>query len=77
MAKTEIKNKWHTAIKIIIILAISSFIVSWCFSAFTDVEFKGGNVALIPIKGTILSEGGRSFGQEVASSPTIVKFMLR
>ncbi len=74
MVKEEIKNKWYTAIKIIIMLAILSFIVSWFFSS-TGVDFKGGNVALIPIKGLILSESGRSFGQTIAASPTIVRFI--
>lgn len=70
-------GKWLAAIKIIILLAILSFIVSWFFSLFVekDLEFEEGNVALIPIKGVILSEKTRSFGQEVTDSPTIVKFI--
>ncbi len=71
----EAKNKWYTSIKIIIILAILSFIVSWFFSSFTGAEFKEGNVALIPIKGVITSESVGVFGQEVASSLDIVKFI--
>lgn len=71
----EKKDKWSTAIKIIIVLAILSFIVSWFFSIFREVEFKEGNVALIPIKGVILSEKGSSFSQDIAASPSIVRFI--
>jgi len=75
MAKKE--NKWPAAIKIIIILAILSFILSGIFSLFIgrDFDLNGGNVALIPIKGAIVSEAVSIFGQEVADSPTIVRFI--
>lgn len=71
------RNKWYTAIKIIIILAILSFIVSGFFSLFIEKDFdsKRGNVALIPIKGIILSEKGSIFGQAIADSPTIVRYI--
>jgi len=75
--KKEKRSKWHKAIKIIIILAILSFIVSWFFSLFMEKDFnsKRGNVALIPIKGVIMSERGSVFGQQLAASPAIVKFI--
>ena len=75
MAKKEMKNKWYSAIKIILILVILSFLVSWLFPFFIGVEFKEGNVALIPVKGVITSESVRIFGQEVASSSDIVGFI--
>lgn len=75
--KDEKRSKWHRAIKIIIVIAILSFIVSWFFSLFVEENFdlKEGNVALIPIKGIIISEKYNVFGQDVADSPTIVKFI--
>ena len=76
MAKEEIKrNKWLTAIKIIIILAILSFIASGFLSFLSKTEFKEGNIALIPIKGVITSEKVKTFGQSVTSSSTIVEFI--
>lgn len=75
MVKEEVKNKWYISIKVIIILAILSFIVSWFFSVFMEGGFKEGNVALIPIRGVITSESVGVFGQEVASSSDIVKFI--
>ena len=77
MTKKEDKGRWHVAIKIIIVLFILSFIVSWFFSFFIGDDFKleDGNVAVIPIKGVIISENYKVFGQEVADSPAIVKFI--
>ncbi len=77
MAKEVIKNKWSTAIKIVIILAILSFIVSGFFSLFIDKDFtlKEGNIALIPVKGVIASEKLGIFGEEVADSSAIVEFI--
>ncbi len=75
MAKEKVRNKWLTAIKIIIILAILSFIISGLLSFLSETDFKEGNVALIPIKGIITSEEGRAFGQSIASSSTIVEFI--
>lgn len=70
-------NRWYLAIKIIIILAILSFIVSGFFSLFIEdnINFKQGNVALIPIKGFITSEKGNVFGQEITTSSTVVQFI--
>lgn len=75
MAKDIARNKWREVIKIVLILAILSFIVSWLFSLFTESGLKEGNVALIPIIGVISSERGGSFSQEVAASPSIVNFI--
>jgi len=75
MKKEMVKSKWRTAIMIIVILAIFSFIISGVVSLFTGVELKEGNVALIPVKGIITSERVRAFGQEVAASPTIIEFI--
>jgi protease-4 len=73
-AKKEVSG-WSKAIKIIIILFIFSFIVSWIVSIFIGDEFKDGNVAVIPIKGIIASENYGMFGQEVSDSQTIVRFI--
>jgi len=75
MKKEIVKSKWHPVIKIIIILFILSFIASWIISLFIDTDFMEGNVALIPIKGVIISEDYDIFGQEVADSQTIVDFI--
>ena len=75
MAKAKEVSKWNKVIKIILILAIFSFIVSWIISMFIGTEFKDGNVALIPIKGVIASESYGMFGQEVSDSQTIVRFI--
>ncbi|MBW2975769.1 signal peptide peptidase SppA [Candidatus Woesearchaeota archaeon] len=76
MAKKDDKKKWYPALKILVMLTILSFIVSLFFSAFAGDSAKAdGNVALIPVKGVIISENYRVFGQEVADSPTIVRFI--
>lgn len=75
MAKEMVKSKWGEVIKIIAILAVLSFIVSGFISFLREEDFKEGNVALIPIKGVIASEKYGVFGEEVADSPTIVKFI--
>ncbi len=69
------KSKWHTAIKLILILAIISFVVSWIISFFIGTDIIDGNVAIIPISGVIMSEKTRSFGQSIASAPSIVGFI--
>ena len=73
-AKKEV-SKWNKVLKIIIILVIFSFIVSWIISIFIGEDFKDGNVAVIPIKGIIASENYGVFGQEVSDSQTIVEFI--
>lgn len=73
--KEEVRNRWATTIKIILVLMILSFIASWFLSFFTADEFKEGNVALIPIKGVVASEKYGVFGYEIADSPTIVSFI--
>lgn len=71
MAKGKLKN-------VLIILAIF-FFVSWIVADILSIfiQIKPiGNVALIPIKGTILIEGTTTaFGGEVASSAEIVDFI--
>ncbi|MBW2989788.1 S49 family peptidase [Candidatus Woesearchaeota archaeon] len=75
MAKKEEKSKWGSAFKIMVFLALLSFIISGMFSFFAGTELKEGNIALIPVKGVIVSEDYRSFGQEAADSPSIVRFI--
>ncbi|MEA2036342.1 MAG: signal peptide peptidase SppA [Nanoarchaeota archaeon] len=69
------KNKWWESIKVIIMLAIVSFIVASFISYISGTELQEGNVALIPIKGVITSEKVKAFGQSIASSQTIVEFI--
>src|SRR3990167_3903947 len=69
------KNKWYTAIKMIVILAILSFIVAGIFSLFREDDLSEGNVAIIPIVGVIMPDEGDMFGQSVVSSKTIVQFI--
>lgn len=75
MEKEKVRNKWLTAIKIIILLGIVSFILSGLLSFFSERDFKEGNVALISINGIITSERVKTFGQSTASSSAIVKFI--
>ncbi len=67
-----IKNKWFSAIMIIFLLAILSFIVSGFISVFLGGEASGGNVAIIPIKGVIIVDNLKIFGQQVSSSSSII-----
>ena len=69
------KSKWYTAIKMIVILAILSFIVAGIFSLFREDDLSEGNVAIIPIVGVIMPDEGDMFGQSVVSSKTIVQFI--
>ena len=69
------KNKWRTALVVIVILYILSLIVSGFFSFIEETDFKEGNVALIPIEGVIMAEKGGTFDSGTASSATIVKFI--
>ncbi len=71
----KIENKWTKIIILIVILELLSLIVSVIFSLFAGPEFISGNVALIPIKGVIISEKGKIFGEETTSSTTIIKFI--
>ncbi len=77
MKKEDRKGRWHTAIKILIVLFVISFVASWFLSIFMEDDFRmqEGNVAVIPIKGIIITENYNVFGQEVADSPTIVNFI--
>ena len=69
------KNKWYAAIKILVVLAILSFIASGFLSYLTRADFKDGNVAVIPVKGVIMTEKGGILGQQVVSSAVVVGFI--
>ncbi|MBW2981286.1 signal peptide peptidase SppA [Candidatus Woesearchaeota archaeon] len=78
MAKKEVqkRSKW----KSIIIILVTLFIISWLFSSVIS-SFLGadtglrGNVALIPIKGTITIEGISSFGEKGTSSTEVIEYI--
>ena len=69
------KNKWYSAIKILVVLAILSFIASGFLSYLAGADFKEGNVAVIPVKGVIMTEKGGILGQQVVSSAVVVGFI--
>jgi len=73
------KGTWLQRILFLIALAILSMIIASFFSTFTGfTPIISGNVALIPIKGTISTEGTRDFfSPDVASSSTIIEFIER
>lgn len=75
MKKNNVKSKWYSAIIIIALLALLSFIVSGFISLFIGEDIQDGNVALITVKGIISSEDAAGFGSTVAASQTIVDFI--
>ncbi len=70
--------RWGYAVFVLVLLAILGFIVAIIFSFFsgTDVGSIGGNVALIPIHGEILStEDSSTIFSDIASSQDIVEMI--
>lgn len=69
------KGAWRFIIKIVVILIALSFAMALVVSLFlTDGMPVGGNAAVIPINGVILSQDGGIF-DDVASSKEIVKLI--
>ena len=81
MAKSdENKNKWTVVITVLVMLTLLSFILAGFFSLFIDTDFESlsGNVALIEIKGTIISEKDHGFlFEDVTSSAEVIKLIQR
>lgn len=74
------KNKWWQAIKIILGLAVLSFILSIIISMFIEDDFDGldGNVAVIDITGTILADEDVDFlFEDVTSSDDIIELIKK
>ena len=71
--KQKQASNWRFIIKTIVILFVLSWLLSAVFPAFFNTSLSIGNVALIPIKGTIVSEQtGSLIGQkETIASETI------
>lgn len=68
-------SPWPTYLIIIAVLTLLAFLVANGLSVFSRESVKVGNVALIPIKGVILSGGNTFFEQEVASPSEIIGFI--
>ena len=68
------KTNWGFVIMTVAFLTILAFIFTGFVSLFTsDVKSFGGNVALIPVKGVIMSDGDRDFlFGSIASSTDII-----
>lgn len=76
--KQKKSRKWVFIVVVLIILGLFSWFIAGIVSLFvgTDTATLSGNVALIPIKGLIVTESGRDvLGREVASSKEIVAFI--
>ncbi len=73
----EKKARWGFIIFVLVALALVSFILAGIVSLFIGdtVETRAGNVALIPIKGVIMSDDANSMFEDVASSSDIVSFI--
>jgi protease-4 len=72
------RSKWVWVFAVIGILTIISYVVSGFLGLFLNPSGLqlGGNVALIPVEGVIVSSGTSSpFGGDVTSSTTIVNFI--
>lgn len=72
MKKTPNKQKWKTMIIIIGVLFFISWFLAAVISAFSGEEKTFGNVALIPIKGTITTGSEDFFSGYTTSSSRIV-----
>ena len=74
------KGNWIQRIMFLVSLAFFSWIISGFFTVYTgfDMPITSGNVALIPIKGTIWGEESRDlFGSTISSSTTINNFIKK
>ena len=74
--KQKQASNWRFILKTIAILFVVSWLFSGFLSAFFGTSLSIGNVALIPIKGTIVSEQTGGFiGQKETISSEIIKFL--
>ncbi len=72
-------NRWIFLIFFLLTLALLSYAFAWLFSI-GDFEGQslGGNVALIPLKGVIASDGSVSyFGESTVSSAEIISYIAQ
>src|SRR3989338_6001678 len=69
------ESNWGTAIKIILVLVVLSFIAAAFLSVSIGEDNADGNIAIIPIKGVISTGGSGLFDQQVASSAEIVSLI--
>ena len=65
-------HKWKTIIVILVVLFIISWFIATIISAFSNEENNSGNVALIQIKGTIMTGEGDFFSSSGVSSSSVV-----
>lgn len=65
---------WGKIVLIIIVLFLVASIASCTISSFIEVE-PLGNVAVIPIKGIIITEGSLGFGQEATTSTETIRLI--
>lgn len=76
--KQNKRRGWMFIIVILIILGLFSWLIAGFISLFVgeDTTMLSGNVALIPVKGLIVTEKGSDlFGQKITSSGEIVNFI--
>jgi protease-4 len=73
------QNKWWYAFKIILGLTILSFFISILISLFVGNDFESldGNVAVIDITGTIVSEKDANFLFEDVTSPDEIRKLIK
>ncbi len=75
--KPKVDNKWLFLILFLISLALISYFTAWVIQS-GSIEGNGGNIAVIPINGILLTEPAQSLlGQEVAASSEIINFIER
>ena len=76
--KQKKNRKWVFIVIVLVILCLFSWLIAGIVSLFVGVDttILSGNVALIPVKGIIVTESGRDIiGRDVASSKEIVEFI--
>ncbi|MBL7054205.1 signal peptide peptidase SppA [Candidatus Woesearchaeota archaeon] len=72
------KTRWGFIILVVVFLILLGFIFAGFISLFTsDIENFGGNTALIPIKGVIVSDGAGDLFEAGASSTEIIKLIKK
>ncbi len=69
------KKPVATMVWVILILTIIAFAIAGFFPGISEATVKDGNVAIIPVHGIILSDGGTYFNEEAASSTEIIQFI--
>jgi protease-4 len=70
--KEKPKKRWVFVIITLAVFAFAGFFLSSILSFFITIE-PSGNIAVIPVKGTLTVDGGSTFGEELASSTEIIE----